>query len=149
LLKRLHSYISDASRTRSLERADSEGRAYTFDEQHRLGIESFESAIVGGGKMQVHRIGRTVLGTLLLTGLTYSVLGLTVTPKVAQASSCDCDEQHEESDVIAGNTYCQNHFDLGVINSFTCPDPNNSSDFLFTCIDNDLDEHGPFALPCQ
>jgi hypothetical protein len=66
--------------------------------------------------MQIRRVGSAVLVVALISGLAYSVVGLTFAPKVAYASSCDCSEGF-----IDAEEYCFANYGNEAVLDFQCP----------------------------
>jgi len=69
---------------------------------------------------------RWLLSALLLAGLVYSVLGLTLTTNHVYASSCDCNEAFEDATYICGVAHLQ-------VTGFTCPVGSGQDQFSFRC----------------
>ena len=71
-------------------------------------------------KTQWVRSGGSYVATaVLLGGILYSILVLTVTPRSAYASSCDCTEELQDAKEFCSTTYGNPN-----LSGFACPDGN-------------------------
>jgi len=68
--------------------------------------------------------------TFLLAGLSYSVLALTLTPKSAYATSCNCSSEQQTAQL-----WCQRHYGNPNLFTFNCPYTLNGNPnyIYFTC----------------
>lgn len=78
-----------------------------------------------------------VLSAAVLAGLVYSLLALTVTPKVAYATSCDCAEEHQDA-----LEWCAEEGMPG-LETFQCP--TSDDHYIFTCTNAG---EQPWDFPC-
>lgn len=89
----------------------------------------------------VSQIRNWTLSAVVLAGLGYSMFAMTLSPKLAYASSCDCAELKTDA-----NEWCETHWG-SILNpsSFVCPltDSNGTQYATFTCLNGT-----PNALPC-
>lgn len=86
--------------------------------------------------MNIRRVVRIICGTALLVGLTYSVLALTLTPKTAYASVCDCDEA-----LVDAQEYCVSIGFSGYVGAFSCPQGPGPYYALFKCEEDTIHWH--------
>ena len=92
-------------------------------------------------KAKVKKLGEWAAGAVVLSGLIYSVLGLTLNARPVYAASCDCVEAEDDA-----GEYCLAHTGSYALSYFECPlgtDPNQYT--RFQCQYGGL----PFTLPCS
>jgi hypothetical protein len=68
------------------------------------------------------------VSVVLLAGLVYSLLALTLTAEPAYASSCDCHE-----DFTDASTFCAVQYGDFQLTTFTCPVGPQQNEFTFQC----------------
>jgi hypothetical protein len=91
------------------------------------------------------RIARVVVAAVLLVGLAYSVLGLTVAPKVAYASSCDCNEA-----AIDADEYCQAQYGPTSFSyNFQCPICSGGTCVALFACNNDPSQFQNYGVICD
>jgi hypothetical protein len=94
--------------------------------------------------MQIARATRVFVSTaVLVAGLVYSVLALSINAPIARATSCDCTEAAQDA-----IEYCQHYSPNEWPQLFTCPTGSGQDHFNFNCV-GDRGSYGPFSLPCS
>src|SRR5215813_2443468 len=87
------------------------------------------------GKLQMRiesfrRASLLTLSVLLLAGLTYSVVAITLTPESVHASSCDCNQALNEAMLS-----CLQDFHNWQVSDFQCPVSLGGTEvFLYKCV---------------
>src|SRR5260370_20796683 len=92
----------------------------------------------------VKKATKWIVGFVLLAGLVYSTLTLTVGANHVYASSCDCQEA-----AIDASDICFNDGQFDSITSFSCPVGVGQDQFTFTCGGPGNPNYGPYTAPCS